>query len=138
MPVTCTWRDLGRLRNQPGRPGPIAKLLSNESQSQSTVIDKFRVLRFTRALGSEVDEYTKMLFEIGKKYGTPKEIGGGFTSFEVPSEKRQAFDAEQATLDAAEHVVDVSPLPVSAYEHANLTPADLALLEKFLVVPDEI
>jgi hypothetical protein len=135
MPVKCTWRDLGRLCNQPGRPGPIAKLLSSESQS--TIIDKFRVVRFTRALGSEVDEYAKMLLEIGKKYGTPKEIAGGFTSFEVPPDKRQAFDVEQAALDAAEHVVEVSPLPVSAYEHANLTPVDLALLEKFLVVPDE-
>jgi hypothetical protein len=137
MAIKCTYGDVGNLRRVPGSGGPLAKLMSSELNPLVSVVDRWRLVRFVKALGAEVDEYTRAFVEVAKRYGTPKTIAGGNVSYEVPPERQAEFVAEKKKLDESACEVQVAPLPISVYEHAGLTASDLMLLEKFLVVPDE-
>jgi hypothetical protein len=138
MPATtkCTYGDLAKLRDLPGRPGALTKL--NQSIPPS-VVDGFKIARLVRAADAALREYVSVLVQIGKKYGDP--VAGetsGAVNYQIRPDQQAAFDSEIAALHAAECEVAAPPLPVGAYERAGLTPAELDALEKFLILPEGV
>lgn len=131
--IKCTYGDLSRLRDQPGRSGVLTKLLT--SDAILTVVDRFRVLRLCRAAESVLKEYLHVLGELGKKYGDPVEKT---SNYQIRPECLHAFEDEILALHATECELTSPPLPLSAYEKVDLTAADLDALEKFLVLPEGV
>jgi hypothetical protein len=133
MVIMCTGADIEKLRDAPGRPGPLSKIANFEDLS--SVVDHVRRVRFIKALQPELVEYSKAVATLGEKYGKPMQ-GGSY--FAIDPEKEDLFKAEKAQLDAEEYTITMTPLPVSAYEKIPLTVLDLLALEPFIVaLPDE-
>ncbi len=92
MPIKCTFGDVARLREVPGRPGPLSKLAVVESPPAS-IVDLFRVKRFVTAMAQEIAEYERVLLALGRKYGYPDLPGGS-----VAPDRLAAFRAEYEDL----------------------------------------
>ncbi len=139
--MAITYGELSRLGDRPGVSGPLTKLndLVGDVSLASTlsVVDRYRISRFVQIVGGELVMYSRLLGEIGRRYGEVTAAPEGFVSFVVRPECRNAYDEEKAKLDAmeCEGLQSLKPLPVSAYERVSLTPRDLACLEKFIVPP---
>jgi hypothetical protein len=132
--ITCTFADLDRLRDMPGRPGPLTKLLN--ATEPPTIVDKFRIGRFCKHIHETLLEYGKMLEALGKKYGEPINVQG-FATYKITPENMEAFNLEKAKIDAdVVELSSLSPLPLSTYERIPLTPGELDLLDKFVVKPE--
>jgi hypothetical protein len=132
--IICTFADLDRLRDMPGRPGPLTKLLN--ATEPPTIVDKFRIGRFCKLIQDSLLEYGKMLEELGKKYGEPV-INQGFATYKIKPENLKAFEDERAKIDSEEvKLQSLSPLPIATYDRIPLTAGELDLLDKFVVKPE--
>jgi hypothetical protein len=134
--MTITYGDLDKLRDQPGHPGALSKLRT--ALEPTAILDKLRIVKFCRALGEALVEYEKLIEELCRRYGIPLPDRPGI--YQLSPGNAPLFAAEKAKIDSAE-VVDMpsfSPLPVSAYEKVPLTPGELDVLLKFIVLPDGI
>ena len=129
--IKCTYGDLDKLRDAPGRMGPMLKLMT---ATEPSIVDKFRIARLTEAIDAEFRIYGRSLEELGKKYGEPVVVEGK-TSFKITPDKIAEFNAEKGALDAVECELPANPLPFSAYEKVSLTALDLSLLQKFCTPP---
>jgi len=132
MFIKCTCANLEKLRDAPGRPGPLAKIANYEDLS--SVVDHVRRVRFIKALQPEVIEYAQAIATLGEKYGKPMQ-GGSY--FAIDPDKETEFKAEKAKIDAEERTIRITPLPPSAYDKIPLSALDLLALEPFIVLPDE-
>lgn len=133
MPVHCTFGDLDRLRNLPDQENPLSKLMRSTSPS---MVDKVRILRLVQAVDAELARYMRLLEDLGDRHGNLV-VEGRKKSWKIRPEKAEAFDASKKELDAVECVVPVDRLPSSALGDPTLTARDLALLEKFVVIPGD-
>ena len=133
MPITCTYGDIDRLRDQvPGHTGPLTRLRT--STDVPSLVDRARIMRFTRSVIAEVVEYEKVLIELLKKFGKPLDATG--KRFAVDPAFQTEYDAEKAKLDSSPCEVATSKLPAAAYEKVALSVLDLEALEKFVEIPD--
>lgn len=134
MPIKCTFRDVARLRETPENPGPLSKLADANCPS---VVDKFRVVRFIKAMGQEIQEYEAVLIALGKKFGTPIDVeGSANVSYRVLPENMTAFNDEVARLNSEPRdILAANPLPPSVCD--ILTPRDLLLLGSLVVEPED-
>jgi len=125
-----TLGQLARLRDEPGRPGPLSRL--------STVGDpvsfahRLLISRFLKAVLRDLNEFEASALKLGQKYGHPSPAHGN--QIVVEGENKAPYLAEIAELEAVESG-EISPLPIAALEKTNLTPRDLLLLESFIVEP---
>ncbi len=135
MMTTYTYGDLDQIRDQPGRVGPLTKLM--EATNFGSVVDKFRVIKFYEGLKGVLDDYGKMIAELGDRFGEP--VPGQPGHFRILPDHLNEYFAEKAKIDATEvlNMPALTPLPVSAYERVPLTPNDLLTLMKFIVMPPE-
>lgn len=134
MPITCTYGDLDKLRDLPGRQGPLGKLMN--ATEPPSIVDKFRIARFVKSIDEALVEYGKMIVALGKKYGEPSKQNGVDT-YKIRPENLDEFNAEKAKVDADVVVLaTLNPLPVTTYSLVPLTAGDLSALEKFVVLPD--
>jgi hypothetical protein len=132
MSIKCICADLEKLRDGPGKPGPLSKIANFEDLS--SVLDHVRRMRFIKAFQPEVIEYAKAIATLGKKYGKPMQNGSYFV---IEPEKEDEYRAEKDKFDAEEREIVATPLPFSAYEKIALSALDLLALEPFIVIPDE-
>lgn len=133
MSIMCTFGDSARLRELPGRPGVLTKLGNHEAES---IVDRFRLGRFVKAITEEIIEYEKVLLALGKKFGQPNGTVQG--SYVISPEHQAEFDSELRKLNSEpREIVAANILPISAYEKANLTPIDLLALGSFIVQPTD-
>jgi hypothetical protein len=141
MSTPVTYGDVAKLGDRPGTPGVLAKLndLAGDASlgGKILVVDRYRIMRFVQLLSGELATYTKLLGEIGRKYGEVSPAPSGFVAFNVRIECLAEYEGEKAKLDAleCEGLASLKPLPLSTYEKVPLTPRDLACLEKFIVPP---
>jgi hypothetical protein len=132
--IICTFAELDRLRDMPGRPGPLTKLLN--ATEPPTIVDKFRIGRFCKLIHESLVEYGKMLEELGRKYGEPVTVQG-FATYKIKPENLKAFEDERAKIDTEEvKLQSLSPLPIATYDRIPLTAGELDLLDKFVVKPE--
>ena len=135
MTTTYTYGDLDRLRDQPGRVGPLTKLM--ETGEQLSTVDKFRIVKFHAVLDGVLTDYGKMIAELGTRFGEPVPGQPGY--FRIRPEQASEYVAEKAKVDATEviNMPSLTLLPVSAYDKVPLSPSDLVSLEKFIVPPTD-
>ena len=134
MPLKCTYGDLDKLRDFPGRPGPLSKLMT---ATKLSTVDKFRVMRLTKATNDALADYVKSLVELGKKLGTEVKTNDS-VSWSIKPEHNEEYLAEKRDLDAVECELTVNPLPTTAIDGTDLTPLDLALLGPFVELPKDL
>ena len=132
--IKCTYGDLDRLRDTPGRTGPLAKLMA---ATEPSIVDKFRIGKLVKAVDAELSAYGKALVDLGQKYGEKTVINGN-DSYQILPEHDTEFKAEKKKLDDDPCEVQSNPLPVSSYEKVALTALDLSLLALFIVEPADI
>lgn len=132
MSIKCVCADLEKLRDGPGRAGPLSKIANFEDLS--SVLDHVRRMRFIKAMQPDVVEYAKAIATLGQKYGKPVQNGAYFI---IDPEHEAEYKAEKAKIDAEEREIAATPLPFSAYEKIPLSSLDLLALEPFIVIPDE-
>ena len=134
MSLKCTYGDLDKLRDFPGRAGPLSKLMT---ASRLSTVDKFRVMRLTKAINDQLGAYVKSLVELGKKFGTETKTNDS-VSWSIKPEHNEEYLAEKRALDAVECELAISPLPTTAVDGTDLTPLDLALLGPFVELPKDL
>ena len=140
--MSITFGDVAKLGDRPGSPGVLSKLgdLAGDASLAISlpVADRYRISRFVQLVSRELTTYVRLVGEIGRKYGESRTAPQGFTSFTVRPECRADYEREQADLDEmeCEGLAALSPLPLSSYEKIPLTPRELIVLEKFVVLPE--
>lgn len=90
MPIKCTFGDVARLRETPSNPGPLSKLVNADFES---IVDKWRIARFIKAMSQEIQDYESVLLDLGKRFGSPVE-----TDYQILPEHQAEFDAELLKL----------------------------------------
>jgi hypothetical protein len=132
--MKCTYGDLDKLRDFPGRPGPLSKLMT---ANEPSIVNKFRIARLTRAINEHLTDYVKAVVALGKKYGTETRTEGAAASWSIKPENNEAYLAEKNALDAVECELSAGPLPFEAVEGTSLTALDVTLLGPFVTPPSD-
>lgn len=145
--IKCTFRDLSKLRDVRGIPGPFTKLASAD-EARLSLVDRMRVSRFLKPLLAETAIFERDYMTLLEKYGTRRkddpaivfdialeDDGKGGTR--INEARRREFNVEQEKLHEMEREIVVLPLPRSIYEKLSLTAGDLLALEKFIEFPTD-
>jgi hypothetical protein len=159
MPIKCTFGDVARLRENQLNPGPLSKLVNADFES---IVDKWRVAKFVKAVSQEIEDYEHVLLALGKKFGVPVEADYQICpehqaefdaellklkqKFGTPTpplkglyrilpENQELFAAEVRKLDVeVRDILSANPLPPSVCD--LLTPKDLIILGPLVVEPE--
>jgi hypothetical protein len=105
--------------------------LVNVMQAKLPAKAAYRLSRIAAKLSPELEEYEKQRYELFKQFGTESEDKPG--AYEVKGEEslKALQDALEPLLD--EQVkIDVEPLAADMLGDAELTAADLLMLEKVI------
>jgi len=105
--------------------------------TEPSIIDKFRIVKFVKAVDVQLTEYGKALGELSKKYGDKTQINGN-DSYKIRPADFEAFGVAKKSLDQDVCELVVNPLPATAYEQVSLTALDLSLLGPFVVEPTDV
>lgn len=145
--IKCTFRDLSKLRDVRGIPGPFTKLASAD-ETRLSLVDRVRVSRFLKPLLAETAVFERDYMALLERYGTRRkddpaivfdialeDDGKGGT--QVNEKRRKEFIVEQEKLYEMECEIAILPLPRSIYEKLSLTAGDLLALEKFIELPTD-
>ena len=132
--IKTTYGALARLRELPGRPGPLSRLGS--AVTFDSFASRWLVSKFLKTIVEEIQSYEKALLALGQTYG--EILPNQPDSFSIKQENLKVFNTERAKLDEIKVEINVLPLPLSVIEQVSaLTPFDLNSLEPFIALPPE-
>lgn len=129
-PITLTFDQL--LRAMP----TINKMATSVTKPQSLV---YQLAKIIRAAGPELQHFETKRTELLTTHGTPRastpdeaEQLGDSRVYDIPAEKRDAFQQELRELLAVPVELSIFPIPEASLEHVELTAVDLLALEPLI------
>jgi len=112
---------------------PLAKLADKELDIRIS----YRLGKFIKVIGQELQELETNRIKLIKKYGKPVDNKAGQQEYQIEEENKNKFIDDFNKLLQEEINVDFSPISLEELKDVQLTPVDVMRLEGIVIVDNK-